>query len=321
MRAPTDTLLARMSLASLPRLLRSEPALTRAIGSANGFVAVPESARALAVAALAQLSDRRPLVVACPTGTDAGQLFDDLSQYMPAGDVVLFPAWETLPFERVSPSVETMGRRLEVLWRLGQPERAPRIVVAGVRALLQHLGPEATSIEPVHIRKGAVLDPDELLSRLVRDGYRREELVEHRGEVARRGAIVDVFPSTADAPVRIDLWGDEVDRLTEFGVNDQRSSDDLDEAFVFPARELVPTDDVRARAAQLVGAEPWGREQWERLAEGTLFDGMESWLPWLVDQPLLLTDVLPSTAKVVLVEPRRMRDRAGDLLAEEDDLA
>ena len=321
MRAPTDTLLARMSLASLPRLLRSEPALTRAIGSANGFVAVPESARALAIAALAQLSDRKPLVVACPTGTDAGQLYDDLAQYMPAGDVVLFPAWETLPFERVSPSVETMGRRLEVLWRLGQPERAPRIVVAGVRALLQHLGPEATSIEPVHIRKGAVLDPDELLSRLVRDGYRREELVEHRGEVARRGAIIDVFPSTAEAPVRIDLWGDEVDRLTEFGVNDQRSSDDLEEALVFPARELVPTDDVRARAAQLVGAEPWGREQWERLAEGTLFDGMESWLPWLVDQPLLLTDVLPPTAKVVLVEPRRMRDRAGDLLAEEDDLA
>jgi transcription-repair coupling factor (superfamily II helicase) len=310
-----------MSLASLPRLLRTEPALTRAIGSANGFVAVPESARALAVAALAQLSDRRPLVVACPTGTDAGQLFDDLCQYMPAGDVALFPAWETLPFERVSPSVETMGRRLELLWRLAQPERAPRIVVAGVRALLQHLGPEATATQPVHVRKGTVLDPDALLARLVRDGYRREELVEHRGEVARRGAIIDVFPSTADAPIRIDLWGDEVDRLTEFGVNDQRSTVDLDEAFVFPARELVPTDEVRARAAALVGTEPWGREQWERLAEGALFDGMESWLPWLVRQPQLLTDVLPASAKVVLVEPRRMRDRATDLLAEEDDLA
>ncbi|MBU6315648.1 MAG: transcription-repair coupling factor, partial [Acidobacteria bacterium] len=310
-----------MSLASLPRLLRSEPALTRAIGSASGFVAVPEAARSIAVAALAQLSDRRPLVVACPTGTDAGQLFDDLTQYMPSGEVALFPAWETLPFERVSPSVETMGRRLELLWRLSNPERAPQIVVAGVRALLQHLGPGATTTEPVHVRRGAVLDPDELLRRLVRDGYRREELVEHRGEVARRGAIIDVFPSTADAPIRIDLWGDEVDRLTEFGVNDQRSTVDLDEVFVFPARELVPTDDVRARAAQLVGEEPWGREQWERLAEGALFDGMESWLPWLVDQPLLLTDVLPATAKVVLVEPRRMRDRAADLLAEEDDLA
>ena len=98
-----------------------------------------------------------------------------------------------------------------------------------------------------------------------------------------RGAIIDVFPSTADAPIRIDLWGDEVDRLTEFSVNDQRSTDDLDEVLIFPARELVPDDAVRARAAELVAEQPWGREQWERLAEGTLFDGMESWLPWLTD--------------------------------------
>ena len=69
------------------------------------------------MAALAQLGDRRPLLVATPTGTDAGQLYDDLCQFMPPDSVVLFPAWETLPFERISPSVETMGRRMEVLWR------------------------------------------------------------------------------------------------------------------------------------------------------------------------------------------------------------
>jgi len=310
-----------MSLASLPRLLRNEPALTQAIGSEAGFVAVPESGRAISIAALAQLSGRRPLVVACPSGTDAGQLADDLAQYLGQHEVVLYPAWETLPFERVSPSVETMGRRLEVLWRLRDPDRMPAVVVAGVRALLQHLGPGAATIEPVRVRKGDVLDPDVLLAELVRSGYRREALVEHRGEVARRGAIIDIYPSTADAPVRIDLWGDEVDRLTEFGVNDQRSTHDLDEVLIFPARELVPDDHVRKRAASLVATEPWGREQWERIAEGSLFEGMESWLPWLLDSPVLLTDTLPDTAKVVLVDPRRMRDRSADLLAEEDDLA
>ena len=310
-----------MSLASLPRLLRNEPALTQALGDPTGFVAVPESARALAIAALAQLGDKRPLVVACPTGTDAGQLYDDLVQYMPAGEVMLFPAWETLPFERVSPSVETMGHRMEVLWRLRSTERCPAIIVAGVRALLQRLGPGTAEADPIHVSKGAILDPDALMAQLIQFGYRREELVEHRGEVAQRGAIIDIFPSTADAPIRIDLWGDEVDRLTEFAVNDQRSTLDLAEALVFPARELIPTDAVRARAAALVATEPWGREQWERLAEGSLFDGMESWLPWLIDGDQLITDVLPATAKVALVEPRRMRDRANDLLAEEDDLA
>ena len=256
-----------MSLADLPPLLRSTPGLTHAFGDPQALVAVPEAARAVSIAALAQLSGRRPLLVATPTGSDAGQLYDDLVQFMPADQVVLFPAWETLPFERVSPSVETMGRRLEVLWRLRDPDRVPAIVVTGVRALLQKLGPDATTIEPIRVRPNDVLDPDEVLTRLVHMGYRREELVEHRGEVARRGAIIDVYPSTAEAPIRIDLWGDEVDRLTEFTVTDQRSVRDLDEVLIFPARELVPSDDVRARADALIAEEPWGREHWERLAE------------------------------------------------------
>ncbi len=205
----------------------------------------------------------------------------------------------------------------------------PRSLPRGDRrrraALLQKLGPDATTVEPIVVRPaalgGAPVDPEALGRRLVEFGYRREELVEHRGEFARRGAIVDVFPSTADAPIRIDLWGDEVDRLTRFGVNDQRSTDDLDEVCIFPARELMPSEAVRDRASTLVASEPWGREQWERLAEGAHFDGMESWLPWLVEHDQLLTDVLPEDAKVLLVEPRRMRDRALDLIAEEDDLA
>jgi transcription-repair coupling factor (superfamily II helicase) len=312
------------SLAGLPPLLRDEPGLTAAFGDPQAVVAVPEAARAISIAALSRISGRRPLLVACPTGNDAGQLFDDLRQYVGPDEVLLFPAWETLPFERVSPSVETMGRRLEVLWRLRTPERCPAIVVTGVRALLQKLGPGALTAEPISIKPGDILDADELLERLVMSGYRREELVEHRGEVARRGAIIDVFPSTGDSPIRIDLWGDEVDRLTEFAVNDQRSTDDLSEVLIFPAREVVPSDDVRDHARALVADEPWGREQWERLSEGTFFDGMESWLPWLVDEDVLITDVARDaapTSKVVLVEPRRMRDRANDLLAEEDDLA
>ena len=308
-------------LAELPPRLRDEPGITRALSEPDARLAVVEVARPMSIAALSHLSSKQPLVVACPTGSMAGQMYDDLRQYLDPAEVAHFPAWETLPFERVSPAVDTMGQRLEVLWRLRSGGHRPKVIVAGVRALLQKLGPGATDVEPIEIRPAAIIDPDQLGAQLVEFGYRREELVEHRGEFARRGAIVDVFPSTADAPVRIDLWGDEVDRLTTFGVNDQRSNDDLESALIFPARELMPTEDVRERAAALVGPEPWGREHWERLAEGTHFDGMESWVPWLVDDDVLLTDVLPDTAKVLLIEPRRMRDRALDLLAEEADLA
>ncbi len=328
--APDDedpTLPTGAPLRSLAPLLRDEPGLTRAFGEPDARLAVVEVARPISIAALATLSNRRPLLVACPTGTMARQLHDDLAQFLDEDELALFPGWETLPFERVSPNVETMGQRLDVLWRLRDPARTPKVIVAGVRGLLQKLGPGAMDVEPVVVRPGGEVDPDRLAETLVSFGYRREEVVEHRGEFARRGAIVDVYPARADAPIRIDLWGDEVERLTRFSVNDQRSTVDLPEVRIFPARELTPTPDVRERAAALVETEPWGREQWERLADGNHFDGMESWLPWLVDgnddgsAATLITDVLPDDAKIVLIEPRRMRDRAADLIAEEDDLA
>ena len=308
-------------LADIPPLLRDDPALAAVLGRRAATLAVPEPARAVTIAGLAHASSRTPLVVVTPTSTGGRLLADDLEQLVGGGDVAWFPAWETLPFERVSPAIETMGQRLAVLWRLRDPARYPRIVVAPVRAALQRLGPDAMTVEPVVVHPADRLDPTELLARLVHLGYRREELVEHRGEVSLRGSILDVFPSTAEVPVRIDCWGDEVDRLTVFSVADQRSVRDLDEVVIFPAREVLPSEPVRTRAARLVGEQPWGREQWERFSEGTFFDGMESWLPWLTDGESLITDVLPDTAQVVLVEPRRLRDRAADLLAEEDDLA
>src|SRR5680860_1201894 len=121
--------------------------------------------------------------------------------------------------------------------------------------------------------------------------------------------------STADHPVRIDLWGDEVDRLSAFAVADQRSTHDLDRVMVFPARELLPTPEVIARAGALVDTAPWGRESWERFGEAMTFDGMESWLPWLTHAEHLLPDLLGSDALTLLVEPRRMRDRAQELLS------
>jgi transcription-repair coupling factor (superfamily II helicase) len=308
-------------LHELPGLLRDEPALAQMLGRASATLAVAESARAIVTAGLAGLTSRSPIVLAVPTSTEAERLAHDLAVYLGDDAVELFPAWETLPFERVSPAVETMGRRTRVLWRLRDAERAPAVVVASVRALVQRLGPHAEDVEPVVVRPGQQLDRDDLVSELVFAGYRREDMVEHRGEVAVRGSIVDVFPSTADRPVRIDLWGDEVDRLTEFSVADQRSLADLAGVEIFPCRELLPTPEVRERAERLVGLEPWGREQWERLAQGLVFDGMESWLPWLTKSEHVLLDIVGDGAQVLLCEPRRMRDRAADLLAEEADLA
>ncbi|MGD0394310.1 MAG: transcription-repair coupling factor, partial [Acidimicrobiales bacterium] len=320
-----------MSLRSLPPLLRNEPAMARVVGASTATLAVATPAQAFVLAGLIRLGTRRPVLVVTPTGGAADQLAHDLEAFTrggpeflgSTGTVEVFPAWETLPFERVSPDVATMGRRLRLLWQVGgaQGTDGPGIVVAPVKAVLQRLGPWRSAARPVVVAKGDQIVVDELVGRLVAMGYRRESIVEHRGELAVRGGIVDVFPSTSEEPVRIDLWGDEVDRLTRFDVSDQRSIDDLAQIELFGCRELVLDEAMRQRAAGLVGSAPWGRHQWNRLADGDQFDGMESWLPWLADSEELITDLLGDDALVVLVEPRRVRDRAGELLDEESALA
>ena len=324
--AVNDVAAAGGALAPLLPLLRSDETFSGLADLRSVVVAVPEPARAFAVAGIAEASRRHPTVVAMPTNAEAERLAHDLAAFLGPDEVELCPAWETLPFERVSPSIETMGRRLRTMWRLrcgtlGHPERIPKVLVAPVRSLLQRLGPHVEDTDPVVVSRGDRVDPEELVARLVGMGYRREYQVEHRGEIAVRGSIVDVFGATADVPVRIDLWGDEVDRLSEFSVGDQRSTNDIACAELFGCRELRPTEEVRERARNLVARAPWGRDQWERLAEGLVFDGMESWLPWLTDDEHLLVDLLPAGALVLLVEPRRMRDRAGELLDEEAALA
>ena len=303
-----------MSLHDLPPSCATSRRSCRCWAGSDAVLAVPEPARAFAVAGLAQAVRAagrcsspcrpRPTPSGWPTtwrpflGPEAGRAVPGV------GDAAVRAG---------QPGVETMGRRLRTMWRLRTADQRPD---GRGRA---GAGPGAAARPARRGRRAGrrparrPARPDELVERLVAAGYRREYQVEHRGEVAVRGSIVDVFPSTADAPVRIDLWGDEVDRLTEFSVADQRSTGELAEVEIFPCRELLPTDEVRARADRLVGLEPWGREQWERLAEGLTFDGMESWLPWLTDDEHLLFDLLPADAQVLLVEPRRMRDRAADI--------
>jgi len=310
-----------MALTDLLPLLRDEPALLQVLGRSAAVLAVPEPARPVTLAGLVTVGSRRPILVAAPSTADAERLAHDLESFLGPDEVELFPAWETLPFERVSPAIETMGRRLRTAWRLRTPGRSPAVVVAPVRALVQRLGPGIDAVEPLVVRPGERADLAEIVAWLGHHGYRRETQVEHRGEFAVRGSIVDVFDAVADGPVRIDLWGDEVDRLTAFSVSDQRSTGDVAVAEIFPCRELLPTGEVRARAEGLIATEPWGREQWERLAEGQLFDGMESWLPWLTDASTTVVDLLGDDGLVIVVEPRRLRDRAADLAAEEADLA
>jgi len=263
--------------------------------------------------------------VVTPTQADAATLANDLRCFLenqtdpralgaPNDAVALFGAWDTLPLERVSPELTTMGERAAVRWRLAHGQ-APDIIVAPIRALLQRLTPHITA--PVVLRRGATLELSTLIEALVARGYRREAQVEHRGEFAVRGGIVDIFCSTLEVPIRLDLFGDEIDRLGTFDVADQRLRDDLDEAWCFPCREFIPDEEIKIRADHLAQTTPWAAASLRRIAEGDLFDGMEGWVGMLLPDAELLADTLGPSATVALIEPRRLRDRAVDLLEEE----
>src|SRR5579862_2509295 len=156
------------ALAGLTTLLGADPVVAVATGGSSRPVAVPVPARAMFAATLAATTARRPVVLAVPTAAEAERLTADLREYLGADAVELFPAWETLPFERVSPAVETMGHRLRVIWRLRVGgDQLPAVVVAPVRALVQRLGPHVEALEPVVVRPGTQLDRDGLVDRLV----------------------------------------------------------------------------------------------------------------------------------------------------------
>lgn len=312
-------------LAQLLPAVAAIPAVRSSLGKARSEIAVSERAQTPVIAAVAEASGRRPLVVCTLTEVVAERLSADLQAWLGEGKTEHLPAWGTLPFERISPTVASMGARLRLTGMLErsrhEPACVPAVVICSIRALMQRLPPRSTQPAPLVIYRSGRLDREALVLDLTEMGYERRMQVERRGEFAVRGSILDVFPSTSPVPVRIDLWGEEVDRLCRFSVGSQRSADDLEEVQIYGCRELRPTPEVRARAERLIASEPWGREHWERLAEGQFFEGMEAVLPWLCDEFRCFAHLIPSDGLVMLIDPPSLWARARDLLEEEADLA
>lgn len=270
----------------------------------------------LAVATLA-LEDSLVVAVVA-NSTEADLLSVALAALLGEASVALWPAWDTHPLERVSPDVSVMAARSLLRWRLARGE-SPRVIVTSARSLSQILAPGEV-VEPLVLRRGQSLERDEFLRRLIATGYRRESLVEHRAEFAVRGGIVDVWPAQANEPVRLDFFGDEIERLTVFDVATQRSREDRDDVIVAPAREWIPSAGEREHLATLAHEQPWSRPMLQRLAEGDLVDGMEGWMMFAARERRTLLDEVVG-ARVVVVEPERVQHRLADLLDEERELA
>lgn len=255
-------------------------------------------------------------LVVTPTGRRAESVAAALGSYLADAEILTFPAWETLPHERLSPSPDTVGRRLDALRRISTWNRErPLVVVASVRAALQPLAANLGEAAPLELRVGGRgIELEEAVEQLVERAYSRVDMVSRRGEFAVRGGILDVFPPTADHPLRVEFFGDEVDQIRAFSVADQRSLPGDVTAVELPAsRELLLTVDVRERAAALVGKFPAISAMLEKMAEGIPVEGMESLLPAVAGPLVTLAEYLPEGSATAIVDPERASARAQNL--------
>jgi len=317
-----------MSLTGILDLLGADRAVSQTLRIARDGgeplvdITAPPGLRAPLVAGLARAVPEgagRTVLAVTATGREAEDLATALRCFIPEHAVAEFPAWETLPHERLSPRSDTVGRRLAVLRRLAHPELTGeggpiQVVVAPVRAVLQPVVRGLGELVPVALHAGDDVELTDVVQRLAAAAYSRTELVERRGEFAVRGGILDVFPPTEEHPLRVEFWGDTVEEIRWFAVADQRSLELAENGlWAPPCRELLLTDEVRARAAALADRLPGVADLLLKVAAGLAVEGMESLTPALVDGMEPVLDALPPGTQVVLCDPERIRARAHDL--------
>jgi len=254
-----------------------------------------------------------PLLIITTSTRHAEELSQEISSWIGKDLVVNFPAWETLPHERLSPKADTVTARFKALNKIS--DQKVRVIVCSVRALLQPIIANDLNTSIIKIQQGLNLHMQELMNQLIRFGFLRSDLVERRGDFAVRGGILDIFPADQDHPIRIDFFGDEIEELSYFSISDQRSLEKIKvEVSIYPCREMLIDEKLKQKARTLGKDFPEIKDLTEKICEGILFEGMESLAAGLVDDFKSITDYLSPSTQIWLIDEPRIKSRAIDLL-------
>ena len=261
------------------------------------------------VASLA--SEQKPVLVVTASTRRCEELADEIATFIGADAVALFPAWETLPHEKLSPKGDTVAARAKALATIADR----RVLLTSIRGLIQPIVGDLLERSFPTLAIGSEITMNDLLSSLVFLGFTRTDLVERRGEFALRGGIIDIFPADFDHPVRIDFFGDEIEEIAYFTVGDQRTYKPfIGELTIYPCRELLLTDEVKKRAAYIASEFPALKEICSKLTEGIPVDGMESLIGLLSSELKSLIDFLPQGCEIIILDEPRIHSRAIDLI-------
>ncbi|CAN2244981.1 Mfd Transcription-repair coupling factor (superfamily II helicase) [actinobacterium SCGC AAA044-D11] len=262
---------------------------------------------------IAKATSENSILVITPSSRIADELSDEIRSYL--GDVVInFPAWETLPHERLSPKSDTVTARISALHKINSKSKF-KVVVTSIRGALQPIVSDILEEELITLSVGQKISMAELTTRLSYFGFVRTDLVEKRGDFAGRGGILDFFAPDREHPIRIDFFGDEIDEMQYFLVADQRTYADVkDQITIYPGRELLISEEVKAKARYLVSEFPQLAEIAGKISEGICVEGMESIAALLKPSFSNLLDFLPKSYQVVAIDQPRLKSRAGDLV-------
>lgn len=303
-------------LAGLLKVAASDPklkGLANNVGQDKLHITGIDQARPWAIGTLAH---HAPVLVVTATGREAEDLTAELAAML-GQKVGYFPAWETLPHERLSPGADIIGKRAQILHQLEQGRLD--VVVTAARGYSQPLLEKVVGREPVILREEGEYELEDIVRALEFRAYSRVDMVAKRGEFAVRGGIIDIFPTTLDYPVRVEFWGDEVTDIRQFSIADQRTIPEIEvgSVEVFPARELPITEDIAKRADVLATKHPGNPalvELLSKVGQHIPAEGMEALLPVLSDAKMVpLTTFMPEGTHVVLIAPEKIRTRIADL--------
>lgn len=258
----------------------------------------PEGFDALTLSDLAKAASN-PILHIARDDARLAFLKEALGFFAPQVEVVTIPAWDCLPYDRVSPNADLSARRMAALAHLvNSPAKGPRIILATVNSVLQRVPPRAhVKASTLRLAKGQRLDMAKLTEYLSANGYHRTTTVSDAGEFAVRGGLVDLYPAGADLPLRVDFFGDEIDTLRPFDPLDQRTTGTLNSYTLVPAGEMTLSTDAIRRFRQGYVAE-FGTVTEEdplyaTISEGRRAQGAEHWLPLFYDSMDTLFDFMP----------------------------
>jgi transcription-repair coupling factor (superfamily II helicase) len=279
-----------------PRKILSATAPLTLAGVPAGFLPV-------LLADLARATPTRAVVIA-PDEAEMRAIAATVGFFAPELEVITYPAWDCLPYDRASPTLRVMAERLAALHRLQAKPKGPQLVITTANAATQRtLTPFRVRQLVARLAPGERIGRDKLAELLSANGYVRTDTVHDQGEFAVRGGLVDLFPSGEEQALRLDFFGDEIESVRTFDPADQRTTGRVDGFVLLPASEALLDEEsikrFRGRYRETFGATATGDPLYQAISDGRRLAGMEHWLPLLEERLETLFDHLDDDALIV----------------------